>query len=172
MLTGARLAEVFEARWSEIGAGALRLPAERSKSKEGRVIWLSAPAQEIIDTLPSFVGGDWLLTVSGRLPFKAYGTSKVRLDAALVAAGEKLPPWRVHDIRRSVATGLQRLGVRLEIIETVLGHISGSRSGIVATYQRHRFEVEAAEAVRRWGEHIAGLLDPQPATVVELWRGA
>ena len=58
--------------------------------------------------------------------------------------------------RRTIATGMQRLGVRLEIIETVLGHVSGSRAGIVGTYQKHRFEVEAADAVRRWGEHITG----------------
>src|SRR5215217_3260557 len=145
MLTGARVAEIFEAKWSEIEGEALRLPAERSKSKEGRAIWLSLPAREIIDTLPRFAGCDWLLTASGHHPFRAYGTSKIRLDKELTSAG--LPAWRVHDLRRTVATGLQRLGVRLEAIETVLGHVSGSRAGIVGVYQRHRFEEEAHVAL-------------------------
>src|SRR4051812_14115779 len=160
MLTGAQVAEIFEAKWSQIEGDALRLPAERSKSKEGRAIWLSPPAREIIATLPRFAGCDWLLTASGRHPFRAYGTSKIRLDKELADAG--LSPWRVHDLRRTVATGLQRLGVRLEAIETVLGHVSGSRVGSIGLYQRHRFDAEAAEAVHRWGEHVLGLLMPEP----------
>jgi len=170
MLTDARVAKLFEAKWSEIQGEVLRLPAERSKSKEGRTIWLSPPAREIIDALPRFAGCDWLLTASGRHPFRAYGTSKIRLDRELAA--DALPAWRVHDFRRTVATGLQRLGVRPEAIEAVLGHISGSRAGIVGTYQKHRFEAEAAEAVRRWGEHVQVLLDPKPSKVVELRWGA
>jgi hypothetical protein len=58
-----------------------------------------------------------------------------------------MPPWRLHDLRRTVATGLQRLGVRLEVIEAVLGHVSGSRAGIVGVYQCHRFDGEAHEAL-------------------------
>ena len=77
-------------------------------------------------------------------------------------------PWRLHDLRRSVATGLQRLGVRLEVIEAVLGHVSGSRAGIVGVYQRHRFDTEAREALALWGEHVMRLLDPTPAKVVPM----
>jgi len=69
-----------------------------------------------------------------------------------------MPPWRLHDIRRTVATGLQRLGTRLEVIEAVLGHGSGSRAGIVGIYQRHRFEGEARAALTGWGEHVLRLV--------------
>lgn len=79
-------------------------------------------------------------------------------------------PWRLHDLRRSVATGLQRLGVRLEVIEAVLGHVSGSRAGIVGVYQRHAFEAEARDALALWGEHITRLLDPTPAKVMAMRR--
>ena len=119
MLTGCRVAEMFEAKWSEIDGDALKLPAERSKSKEGRTMWLSPPALEVIGALPRFAGCDWLLTASGRNPFRAMATSKDRLDKEL--AGEAMPEWRHHDFRRTMATGLQRMGVRLEVIETVLG---------------------------------------------------
>ena len=187
--TGARLSEIFEARLSELQDGALRLPAARSKSGEGRAIWLSASAQAIVGALPRYAGCDWMLTASGRNPFKAYGTSKNRLDGEIArmraearlgralkqgeapSGEDALRAWRVHDIRRSVATGLQRLGIRLEVIEAVLGHISGSRAGIVGTYQKHAFEVEAREALARWGEHLERLLDPKPAKVVKLRAG-
>lgn len=187
--TGARLSEIFEARLSELQEHALRLPAARSKSGEGRTIWLSASAQVIVGALPRYAGCDWMLTASGRNPFKAYGTSKNRLDTEIArmraearlgralkedeapSAEDALRAWRVHDIRRSVATGLQKLGTRLEVIEAVLGHISGSRAGIVGTYQKHAFEAEAREALARWGEHLERLLDPRPATVVKLRAG-
>ena len=57
-----------------------------------------------------------------------------------------------------MSAGLQRLGVRLEVIETVLSHLSGSRAGIVGTYQRHRFEAEAKAALVAWGEHVAAVI--------------
>lgn len=69
---------------------------------------------------------------------------KARLDCAIsdVRGGKPPPAWRLHDLRRTAATGLQRLGARLEVIEATLGPVSGSRSGIVSVYQRHRFEDE------------------------------
>ena len=60
--------------------------------------------------------------------------------------------------------------MRLEVIEAVLGHISGTRSGIVGVYQRHAFTAEAAAAVDAWGDYLARLLDPRPAKVVPMRR--
>jgi hypothetical protein len=60
--------------------------------------------------------------------------------------------------------------VRLEAIEAVLGHVSGTRAGIVGVYQRHRFEAEARKALELWGKHVVRLVDPKPAKVVELRR--
>ena len=65
---------------------------------------------------------------------------------------------------------MQRLGVRLEAVEAVLGHVSGSRAGIVGVYQRHAFEKEAAEALALWGDHVMRLLDPTPAKVLPMRR--
>ena len=65
-----------------------------------------------------------------------------------------LEPWSVHDIRRSVATGLQRLGVRLEVTEAVLNHVSGSRGGIAGVYQRHDWAAEKRAALDAWASHV------------------
>jgi hypothetical protein len=83
-----------------------------------------------------------------------------------------MPAWLLHDLCRSVATGLQRLGVRLEAIEAVLGHATGSRAGVVGVYQRHKFEAEAREALALWGEYVTRLLDPAPAKVITTRRRA
>ena len=58
-----------------------------------------------------------------------------------------IPHWTLHDLRRTLATGLQRLGIRLEVTEAVLNHVSGSRAGIVGVYQRHDYFDEKRQAL-------------------------
>jgi hypothetical protein len=93
--------------------------------------------------------------------------AKRRLDQLSGVEG-----WRYHDIRRTVATGLQRLGVRLEVTEAVLGHISGSRSGIVGVYQRHEYRDEKAAALAAWGREVERILSGEGAKVVALRTAA
>jgi phosphoserine phosphatase len=64
----------------------------------------------------------------------------------------------MHDLRRTGATGLQRLGIRLEVTEAVLNHVSGSRGGIVGVYQRHHFTDEKRQALERWAAELAELI--------------
>ncbi len=157
ILTGARREEIFGLSWSEIDADVIRLPAERSKVKEGRTIPLSPSALALLRTLPRFNKGDVVFSFNGEKRFDNVGRAKPRMDKLISPA---LHPWRLHDIRRTVATGMQRLGVRLEVIETVLGHVSGTRAGIVGTYQRYRFDSEAKAALVAWGEHVEAMIEP------------
>ncbi len=168
ILTGARREEIFSLSWSEIDGDVIRLPAERSKANEGRTIPLSPQALDLLDSLPRFEDGDVVFSFTGEKRFDNVGRAKPRLDKVIAFAhGEPVPAWRLHDIRRTVATGLQRLGVRLEVIETVLGHVSGSRAGIVGNYQRYRFEAEAKVALVAWGEHVMTAIEPsKKASVV------
>jgi integrase len=124
ILTGAKLSEVFEARWSELDLEhrCIRLPASRAKNKEGRDLHLSGLALDIVRALPRYVESDWLLTVSGPKPFSNFGHAKAKLDRLIMASRtesatrsgsdadkiEPMMPWVVHDLRRTVATGLQR----------------------------------------------------------------
>jgi integrase len=175
ILTAARREEIFGLSWREVDAdnAAIRLPAERAKTKEGRTIPLSPVALSLLAELPRFVGGDFVFGQGGQAPFANVGHAKARLDRVMAKdRGEPMPAWRLHDIRRTVATGLQRLGTRLEVIEAVLGHVSGSRAGIVGIYQRHRFQDEARAALTVWGKHILELVSPnRGATVVSFASG-
>jgi hypothetical protein len=67
--------------------------------------------------------------------------------------------WRLHDLRRTMATGLQRLEVRLEVTEQVLNYVSGSRAGIVGVYQRHDFALEKRAALQAWGDHVITIVE-------------
>ena len=156
LLTGARREEIFQARWSELARdnSALMLPPERDKVGEGRTIPLLPAAKAVIEELPRH--GGYLLTGNGRTPYSGFSKAKAHLD---VLSGFK--GWRLHDLRRMVATGLQRLGVRLEVTEAVLGDVAGSRSGVVGIYQRHKYENEAREALAAWAEYLNRLTPTQ-----------
>lgn len=166
--TGQRREEVSGLKWSEIDRAAKlwTLPADRAKNGVTSLIPLNVLALEALDAIAS--GEKWpkrgfIFPSTGKGPFSGFSKAKVKLDAeiaALVREGKAppIPAWRVHDIRRTVATGLQRLGVRFEVTEAVLNHVSGSRSGIAGIYQRHDWKEEKREALDAWGGHVAALI--------------
>jgi integrase len=121
ILTGQRREEIGGLRFGEIGDGIVALPAGRAKNRRTHVIPLSAPAQAILAAQPPRSE-----FVFGTQAFVSWSWSKRLLDSALAAAGSKLTPWTLHDLRRSVATGMAELGVAPHIVEAVLNHISGS----------------------------------------------
>src|SRR6185437_10290019 len=90
--------------------------------------------------------------------FNGFSKSKADLDAR-----SGIIEWRLHDIRRTLATGLQKLGVRLEVTEAVLNHVSGSRAGIVGVYQRHTWADEKRASLAAWGAHVAAIVEGRDA---------
>ena len=168
LLLGARRSEVAEMHWSEIDADAhiWTLPAVRSKNRRAHAVPLSSSAWGIINAVPRIAGCDFVFSTTGEGPIANFHHIKDRLDAKLNFA----EPWVIHDLRRSCASGLQRLGVRVEVIEAALGHLSGSFRGIVGTYQRHDFADEKRVALQRWADHIGQLVTGKPAKILALRR--
>ena len=159
ILTGARRGEIGGLRWPEMVDGEISLAGERTKNGEPHKVPLSLPALAIIESLPRVAGTDLLFSTNGKTKVSGWSKAKRQLDDALIEAKQELPSWTVHDLRRTVATGLQKLGVNLQVIEAVLGHVSGSRSGVVGTYQRHSFDKEKAAALEAWGAHVSRLVE-------------
>jgi integrase len=153
ILTGARREEIAQLKWSEIQNGAIHLSNGRSKNGQAHIIPLSAPARELLASLPRIADSEFVFTVDGARPIGAWSHAKRKLDAA-----SGIKAWVIHDIRRTVATGMQKLGVTLQVVEAVLGHTSGSRGGIVGIYQRHDFASEKRAALEQWGDHVMTLV--------------
>src|SRR5262249_55545194 len=173
ILTGARRQEIGALCWSEIDGNTVRLEGARTKNGQPREIPLSHLAVMLIGGLPRIAGSDFVFsTTGGGTPVRSYGRVKALLDERIAKLnhGRALPAWRIHDLRRSVATGLQRLQARLETIEAILGHVSGSRGGIVGVYQRHSFADEARIALEAWARHVEQIISGAPAKVVTLGR--
>jgi integrase len=63
-------------------------------------------------------------------------------------------PWRLHDLRRTCATGMAELGTQPHIIEAVLNHVSGHKAGVAGIYNRARYADEMRAALQRWADHV------------------
>jgi integrase len=160
ILTGQRREEVAGMAWGEVALdlSSWTIPTSRAKTGAAHVVPLSEQAQAMLRRAPRLGESD--LVFSGlRGAFSGFSKSKAALDEA---SGVK--DWRLHDLRRTMATGLQRLGVRLEATEAVLNHIAGSRAGIVGIYQRHTWTDEKRAALIAWGEHVAAIVERRAAT--------
>jgi integrase len=171
--TGQRREEVTGLDWSELNRAAAlwSLPGARSKNKEGHTVPLNALAVEVLDGISC--GDKWpksgrVFATSSGAAYVAHAAGKRQIDAKLAKDGDPLPAWRLHDLRRTLATGLQRLGVRFEVTEAVLNHLAGSRSGVAGVYQRHHWTDEKRAALDAWGRHVAGLLEPTENNVIPL----
>lgn len=180
ILTGQRRGEVAGMRWAELNleAGEWSLPGARTKNGQPHVVPLTAEVVTLLRTVKRRKGAELVFEGPRKTAVTGFGKVKTRLDAALAQAAQgtdrKTAPWVLHDLRRTVATGLQRLGVRLEVTEAVLNHVSGSRSGIVGVYQRHGWEAEKVAALRTWAAHVLAAAEGKPAAgnVVALSRRA
>jgi integrase len=156
-LTGQRRGEIAGLTWGEVDLAKrlITLPRERVKNDRAHEVPLSPQAAALIEALPrterhvlSYGGG----------PIGGFGKFKERLDEQCGVAD-----WTLHDLRRSAASGMAKLGVSLPVIEKVLNHVSGSFAGVVGIYQRHDFAGEKRKALELWGAHVAAIVSDKPA---------
>jgi integrase len=169
LLLGQRRTEVAQMQWSELDFEARLwvLPAERAKTNERHEVPLSDSAIAVIAALPRVKGSRYVLTTDGDSPSSGYAKGKAKLDSLLPA---DMTPWRLHDLRRTCASGMAKLGISLPVIEKVLNHRSGSFAGVVGVYQRHSFADEKRAALDAWGRHVEGLVSGKPANIVALGK--
>ncbi len=162
--TGQRRGEVSGMHWQELDREERMwtLPGSRAKNGKSNSIPLNGLA---IDELDRVAGSDnWprsgrvFATSTGRA-YTGYAKGKIELDGLIEQElGEPLHPWRLHDLRRTLATNFQRLGVRFEVTEAVLNHVGTSRAGVAGIYQRHDWKDEKRAALDAWNDHLLGVL--------------
>ena len=96
--------------------------------------------------------GDLVFSGDGRRVFQGYSKAKAKLDRL-----SGVSDWTLHDLRRTVVSGMARLGVAPHVADKILNHHSGTISGVAAVYQRHEFLRERKQALDLWGEHVLSL---------------
>jgi integrase len=190
VLTGARRSEIADLRWSELAEdlSSVRLPASRTKNALPFELPLSTQAKAILAGRHRIVGRDYAFGQRGaKGGFSGFGRCKARLDARIARAnaegrlgrsladGEKpgpddaLKPWRIHDIRRAVVTGMNEIGIAPHIVEAVVNHVSGAKAKVAGVYNRAAYRTEKAAALQRWADHLERLTSGRPvANVVSM----
>ncbi len=174
ILTGQRRDEVFNADRAEfdLKAKLWTVPGDRAKNGKAHLVPLSAAAVAILETIPELEGSPKLFPARSRPQNGPSGFSKAweRILTAVEGKLERpLERATMHDIRRTLATGLQRLGIRLEVTEAVLNHISGTRGGLAGVYQRHHFSDEKRFALDAWAAELERIVaGKERGNVVEL----
>lgn len=158
ILSGQRREEVSGMLWDEVDLAnaTWSLPGSRTKNGLPHEVPLSAPMLEILQRRDDvrLEGRTHVFGRSGRTGFSGFSKGKALLDERCPLASH----WRIHDLRRSVSTGLARLRVRHEVIEALLNHVSGAKSGVAGTYNRHLYDAEKREALDLWAEHTAAFV--------------
>jgi integrase len=161
-LTGQRLNEIAGLRWPEIDfdRGIISLPRERTKNGRPHEIPMAGQVRSLLDTRERIDGRE-LVFGKGAGPFSGFAHGKAALDrriAELNAGRALAPPWVLHDLRRSTATGMAELGIQPHVIEAVLNHVSGHKGGIAGIYNRAQYSAEKVQALARWDEHIDAIV--------------
>jgi len=177
-LTGQRRDEARGATWDEfdLDRGLWTLPAARTKNGRQHIVPLSARAVALLKSLPR-VGRrpSLVFTTNGETMLSGLSRAKTRLDERMLElardenARVDIPPFVLHDLRRTCATGLQRLGIALPVIEKVLNHTGGSFAGIVGVYQLHDFANEMRVALEAWARHISELTKTDATPDLRRW---
>lgn len=188
ILTGQRRGEVAGMVWTELDrdSATWTIPKGRAKNDRAHIVPLAPAVVAELDRLAlKALGGKWpdkvpvwpasghVLTTTGKTPISGLSKAKRVLDAAIdkgrkAEGRETVEPWRLHDLRRTMATGLQRLGVRFEVTEAVLNHVSGAKGGVAGVYQQHDWQDEKRAALAAWAGHVARLGRKPQSNVVKL----
>jgi integrase len=186
LLTGQRRDEVAGMRWREVdletdidaGTGEWTIAKERCKNGKAHMLHLCREAVRLLDPIGDAAvprlrnsTDDFVFSTTGTTAVSGFSKVKARLDTRMQEIlGDRFQPWRIHDLRRTAASGMAALGFQPHVIERVLNHVSGAQGGLVSVYQRHDYRDERKRAVMAWGAHVMQLVsgEEQPAKVVRL----
>jgi integrase len=153
VLTAQRRGEVAGLVWDEIDLenGIWHLPASRTKNGRGHIVHLSTEARSVLEALPHRSG--YVFGTAGARPAISFSQNKLKIDQISFVTH-----WVIHDLRRTVVTGMASLGVSPHVADKVLNHQTGTISGVAAVYQRHEFLTERRDALLAWGQHLGSTL--------------
>ena len=153
MLTGCRREEIGSLQWSEIDfeAGTITLPPDRTKNGQEHVVPLSDAALAILKSIPR---RDRIHVFGiGTGGYAGWSKGKVNIDKV----AKLQAPWTVHDLRRTVRTGLGMLGVFPHVAEAVLNHLPAK---LIRTYDRNSYAAEKKAALDAWANHLEAIISP------------
>ena len=163
--TAQREGEVAGLRWPDVDVDRAlwTLPREATKADRAHDVPLSNLALDVLTALPRLHDGELVFSTTGTTAPSGWSRAKARLDKLSGVTG-----WRLHDLRRSAASTMARLGHPPHVLSAILSHTPGATQGITAVYNRFRYDDAKRAALDAWARHIRRLVDGTTAEVVTL----
>lgn len=174
LLTGCRLNEVARLEWSELSEdfSVVTLPGQRTKNALSHIVTLPPMARDIVKGVRRIEECRYVFSTKGKTPVSGWSKVKQRIDEHMGAEAKKqnvtLAPWRLHDLRRTAATGMAEIGIAPHVVEACLNHVSGAKAGVAGTYNRAAYAAEKKVALERWTAHVTGIVSDKAANVIAL----
>ena len=168
LITAQREGECAGMRWRDVSHRLWTMPREETKADRGaHEVPLSDLALETLATVPRLHDSDddMVFSTTGTTPPSGWSGAKERLDRLSGVAG-----WRFHDLRRSAASTMARLGHPPHVLSAILNHAPGGTQGVTAIYNRFKYDDEKRAALDAWARHVDRLVNGTTAEVVELRR--
>jgi integrase len=165
ILTGQRRHETSVMRWCDLsgldsGNALWSIPGEVTKNHRPHDVPLAPEVVAVIRSLPIHTEGEdrseLIFTTAGKVPLAGFSTLKRKIDKQIAKdGGEPMAPWTMHDLRRSLVTGMNDRGLaQPHIIEAVVNHISGHRGGIAGIYNKAVYLDERRRALEAWAKLV------------------
>jgi integrase len=152
VLTGQRVGEISNLTGAMVGEDTITLPSWLTKNSREHRFPLGCLAKTVLN--PPHSDSHIFTAHDGKKRFNSIPTCKRRLDER-----SGVSDWRLHDLRRTFASGLAAIGVQSPVIERLLNHVSGSFGGIVGVYQRYDFMPEMRLAIELWEQQVTRIVD-------------
>ena len=164
LLTGCRREEISQMQWSELSDdfSTLHLPGARTKNGRAHDVPLSKQVRDILKNTPR-LSDTYVFVTGNRRPIGPghFSILKPQLDLLMLNAAVKdrnqavtIPPWQLHDLRRTASTGMNSIGVFPHIVEAVLNHLTGARNGVAGVYNKAAYTKEKGDALDLWGAYV------------------
>jgi integrase len=179
LLTGQRLREGAEMTEGEMRGNLWIIPAARVKNEDEHSVPLSEAASAVLGGVQRISGkAGYVFTTTGLSPVSGFTRAKDRLDRLMCEIANEgrgpksdlieIPPFTIHDLRRTAASGMAGLRFPPHVVEAVLNHRSGTRRGVAGVYNRHDYADEKRAALEAWGRFVLGLVAGKADNVVKL----
>jgi integrase len=150
-------------RWEDVDGMWWTIPATVTKNKLAHRVPLSPPAREILEDLRAW---------SGRMPWVFPGTDPRKPLTQVMTTFRRIRKlsgvdFRLHDLRRSVASHMTSMGISRLVVSKILNH---AESGVTAVYDRHSYDIEKADALQRWGDKVQAIIAGETGQVIPIRR--
>lgn len=159
LLTGQRRSEIAQLQWDWIKGGTITIPKEVTKNKREHAFPVGKRATTVIEAQTKRNDTPYLF------PARKQGQGRKALfygswskDKAALDTRSGVTDWVIHDLRRTLVSTWAAMGIRQEVTEKYINHVSGSFGGIVGVYQRHTFLPEMQDALKLWEEKLSSVL--------------